>query len=102
MEASKPTLLVVGAGGFIGGFIASEGLRRGYDVTVAVRQSTSRRYLSDERLNFAVLDYDDPYTLATQLQEAAPQSGAWDYVIYNLGATKIGRASCRERVYMCV
>ena len=57
MEASKPTLLVVGAGGFIGGFIASEGLRRGYDVTVAVRQSTSRRYLSDERLNFAVLDY---------------------------------------------
>lgn len=98
MEASKPTLLVVGAGGFIGGFIASEGLRRGYDVTVAVRQSTSRRYLSDERLNFAVLDYDAPDALATQLQEAAPQSGAWDYVIYNLGATKCANFADFNRI----
>ena len=98
MEASKPTLLVVGAGGFIGGFIASEGLRRGYDVTVAVRQSTSRRYLSDERLNFAVLDYDDPDALATQLQEEAPQSGAWDYVIYNLGATKCANFADFNRI----
>ena len=52
-------VLVIGAGGFIGGFMAKESLNRGYETWVAVRESTSRRYLSDERLNFVVLDYDN-------------------------------------------
>jgi len=77
-------LLVVGAGGFIGGFIASEGLNRGMDVTVAVRESTSRRYLTDKRLDFLVLDYDD----AESMTKAIADSPRWDYIIYNLGATK--------------
>lgn len=77
-------LLVIGAGGFIGGFIAEEGLRRGMDVTVAVRKSTSRRYLTDPRLHFLVLDYDDPTSLTSTFERSTP----WDYVIYNLGATK--------------
>lgn len=77
-------LLVIGAGGFIGGFIAEEGLRRGMDVTVAVRKSTSRRYLTDQRLHFLVLDYDDPTSLTATFERSTP----WDYVIYNLGATK--------------
>ncbi len=84
----KKTLLIVGAGGFIGGFIAAEGLRRGYDTWVAVRESTSRRYLKDERLKTVVLDYDDPDKLEKQLLEAVPAKGRWDYIIWNLGATK--------------
>lgn len=83
-ELAGRSLLVVGAGGFIGGFIAAEGLRRGMDVTVAVRESTSRRYLADPRLHFLVLDYDDPQALTAAI-EASPR---WDYIIYNLGATK--------------
>lgn len=78
------SVLVVGAGGFIGGFIAAEGLRLGMDVTVAVRESTSRRYLTDERLHFLVLDYDDPAAMVASIG-ASPR---WDYIIYNLGATK--------------
>ncbi len=78
------SLLVVGAGGFIGGFIAAEGLRRGMKVTVAVRESTSRRYLTDQRLEFLVLDYDDRDSMTAAIA-AAPR---WDYIIYNLGATK--------------
>lgn len=81
-------LLIVGAGGFIGGFIAAEGLRRGYDTWVAVRESTSRRYLSDERLKFIVLDYDDSESLKRSLSETVRDNGKWDYIIYNLGATK--------------
>lgn len=77
-------LLVVGAGGFIGGFICREGLARGMKVTAAVRESTSRRYLGDARLEFLVLDYDDP----SQMEKAICDAPAWDYVIYNLGATK--------------
>ena len=50
------SILIVGAGGFIGGFIAREALRRGFDTYVAVRESTSRRYLQDPALHFVVLD----------------------------------------------
>lgn len=78
------SLLVVGAGGFIGGFIAAEGLRRGMKVTVAVRESTSRRYLADPHLDFLVLNYDDRESMTAEIA-AAPR---WDYIIYNLGATK--------------
>lgn len=84
----KERLLVVGAGGFIGGFIAAEALRRGYDTYVAVRESTSRRYLTDERLKFVVLDYDNEASLASDLKAALPEGTRWDYIIYNLGATK--------------
>lgn len=81
-------LLVVGAGGFIGGFIAREGLRRGYDTTVAVRSTTSRRYLDDPRLKFLELDYSDPRQIRQVISLAIPDGCCWDYVIYNLGATK--------------
>lgn len=90
---SQKSMLIVGAGGFIGGFIAAESLRRGYDTYVAVRASTSRRYLSDPRLKFVVLDYDNPESLAPALKDAAPDNGRWDYMIYNLGATKCANFS---------
>lgn len=77
-------LLVVGAGGFIGGFICAEGMRRGMRVTAAVRETTSRRYLTEPGLEFLVLDYDDPEQMKKAVSEAEP----WDYIIYNLGATK--------------
>ncbi len=90
-ELKGCSLLVVGAGGFIGGFIASEGLKRGMDVTVAVRESTSRNHLKDPRLRFLVLDYDDQAALKDAIAEFVSAQGnpsRWDYIIYNLGATK--------------
>ena len=80
-------VLVVGAGGFIGGFICKEGLRRGCKVWAGVRESTSRRYLDDPALTIVNFDYDNPDRLSLQLSEAAPEGG-WDWIIYNLGATK--------------
>lgn len=91
---NKKRLLIVGAGGFIGGFIASEGLRRGYDVTVTVRESTSREYLTDDRLSFMVLDYDD----TSSLTDALKDESQWDFIIYNLGATKCANFSDFNRI----
>ena len=84
---TNKTLLVVGAGGFIGGFICSEGIRRGFDTYAGVRESTSRHYLTDPALHIVDFDYDSPSELGRQLREAAPEGG-WDMIIYNLGATK--------------
>lgn len=83
-DVKKKRLLVVGAGGFIGGFICQEGIARGFEVTAAVRETTSRRYLTDSALNFLTLDYDNP----KQIEKAVADAEPWDYIIYNLGATK--------------
>lgn len=88
MDTDRKRLLVVGAGGFIGGHIARRGLELGYDTWVAVRETTSRRFLDDARLKFLVLDYEDADSLAESLRSAFPDGGKWDYIIYNLGATK--------------
>ncbi|MCH5347331.1 MAG: NAD(P)-dependent oxidoreductase [Muribaculaceae bacterium] len=77
-------VLIVGAGGFIGGFIAAESLRRGFETTAGVRESTSRRFLTDPRLEFLTLDYDDPAALKRSLEGV----DRFDYIVYNLGATK--------------
>lgn len=81
-------VLVVGAGGFAGGFIVEEGLRRGFEVWAGVRESTSRRYLSNPSIKFITLDFDNPDTLAPALEDALPKGERWDWIVYNLGATK--------------
>lgn len=87
MEGDK-NVLIVGAGGFIGGFMAAEALKRGCNVWCGVRKSTSRRFLGDERLNFVELDYEDDAQMQNALRESAPASTGWDWIVYNLGATK--------------
>lgn len=81
-------VLVVGAGGFSGGFICDHGLKRGYRVTAGVRAATPRNYLTDPRIEFLVFDFEQPETMAKTLREALPDGEKWDYIIYNLGATK--------------
>lgn len=93
-------VLIVGAGGFIGGFIAAEALRRGYDVTAGVRASTSRRYLADGRIKFLTFDFDSPRQVAATLASVP----AFDCVVYNLGATKCANFADFNRinyVYLC-
>ena len=85
---STKKVLIIGAGGFIGGFMAQESLQRGYETWVAVRKSTSRKYLNDERLNFVVLDYDDEAAMVATMSSALPEGERLDYIVYNLGATK--------------
>ncbi len=81
-------IFVVGAGGFAGGFLVEEALRRGHEVWAGVRESTSRRYLTDKRIRFVTLDFDHPESLTAALSEALPEGERWDWIVYNLGATK--------------
>lgn len=74
-------VLVVGAGGFMGGHLAQECLKRGYETWCGVRGTTSRKYLNSPELHFLVIDYDHP-------EEALKEAPQFDIIIYNLGATK--------------
>lgn len=81
-------ILITGAGGFIGGFIVQEAIDRGYETWAAVRMTTSRKFLVDERIHFIELDFTDAQALHDTLQAHVQEHGKWDYVVHNLGATK--------------
>lgn len=81
-------VLITGAGGFIGGYLVAESLRRGFETWAAVRSTTNREFLTDERIHFIELDFSDSVKLESQLKQAVETDGAWDYVVHNLGATK--------------
>lgn len=91
-------VLIVGAGGFAGSFIVEEALRRGYETWAGVRESTSRRYLTNPAIRFLVLDFDNPESLADSLRNALPEGEKWDYIVYNLGATKCVRFTDFSRI----
>lgn len=91
------SVLIVGAGGFVGGFLADMALRCGYETYVGVRRSTSRRYLTDPRLHFVVLDYDSIDAMADTLGAEAPEGG-WTYIVWNLGATKCVNPADFDRI----
>ena len=84
----KKSILITGAGGFIGGFLVEEALKRGYDTWAAVRSTTSREFLTDERIHFIELDYTDQDRLEDTLRDHMGEWGRWDYIVHNLGVTK--------------
>lgn len=77
-------ILVTGASGFIGSYIVEEGLRRGFEVWAAVRSTSSRAYLQDERIRFAEINLGNKEVLKEQLRSY----GRFDYVVHAAGATK--------------
>lgn len=76
-------ILITGASGFIGSFIVEEALRRGFDTWAAVRGSSSRAYLTDERINLIELNLSSEQQLMGQLR-----SHQFDYVVHAAGVTK--------------
>lgn len=92
------SILIVGAGGFVGGYLAHMALDCGYETYVGVRPSTSRRYLDDPRLHFVTLDYNDAEAEARQLSEATPAPTGWDCIVWNLGATKCADMADFDRI----
>ena len=76
-------ILVTGASGFIGSFIVEEALRREMEVWAAVRKSSSKKYLTDKRINFIELNLSSQKELEKQLA-----GHEFDYVVHAAGATK--------------
>ena len=79
----KMKILVTGASGFIGSFIVEEALKRGFETWAAVRGSSSKAYLQDERINFIELNLSSKEQLVEQLR-----SHTFDYVVHAAGVTK--------------
>ena len=76
-------ILITGASGFIGSFIVEEALKRGLDTWAAIRKSSSREWLQDERIHFIELNLSSKTQLVEQLRDQN-----FDYVVHAAGVTK--------------
>ena len=76
-------ILITGASGFIGSFIVEEALKRGFETWAAMRKSSSKEYLQDERIKFIELNLSSKEQLVEQLR-----GQAFDYVVHAAGVTK--------------
>ncbi len=76
-------ILITGASGFIGSFIVEEALKQGFETWAAVRKSSSRAFLTDERIHFIELNLSSKEQLVEQLR---PHQ--FDYVVHAAGVTK--------------
>jgi nucleoside-diphosphate-sugar epimerase len=81
-------ILITGASGFIGSFLAEEALARGLNVFAGIRSSSSRKYLQDPRLRFAEIDFSSASSIRKFLEEKKKEGVTFDYVIHNAGVTK--------------
>ena len=91
-------ILITGASGFIGSFLVEQALELQMEVWAAVRPTSSRKNLQDERIRFIELDLGREERLKTQLMEHVEKHGAFDYVIHAAGATKCRRPEDFERI----
>ena len=76
-------ILITGASGFIGSFIVEEALKRGFETWAAIRKSSSREWLKDERIHFIELNLSSKTQLVEQLR-----GQDFDYVVHAAGVTK--------------
>lgn len=76
-------ILVTGASGFIGSFIVEKALEMEMEVWAAVRKTSSKRWLTNPRINFIELNLADKEAMKRQFAEQR-----FDYIVHAAGVTK--------------
>ena len=85
---NKKKVLITGASGFIGSTAVDKALELGYETWAGIRKTSSRKYLSDKRIQFIFLDCSNKECLKNQLKEFIEEYGKFDYIIHIAGITK--------------
>lgn len=81
-------IIITGASGFVGSFLTEKAVEKNLKTWAAIRKSSSKEYLQDDRISFIDLDYSDLSKLTNQFREFKKENGKIDYFIHNAGVTK--------------
>lgn len=76
-------ILITGASGFVGSFLVEEAINRGLATYAGVRSTSSRSFLSHEKIQFFEMDFSNKTDLENKLAQTQ-----FDYVIHCAGVTK--------------
>ena len=89
MSEAVKRVLIVGAGGFLGSHLLEKGVSLpGLEVYAGVRASTSDRWFPKSGVTRVDIDFEDPADVERALTTTLPEGERWDWIVYNLGATK--------------
>ncbi len=82
-------VLIVGAGGFLGSHLLEKAVTvPDLEVYAGIRESTSKKWFPENGVTPVHFDFEDPSDLERVLTSTLPQGERWDWIVYNLGATK--------------
>ncbi|MDE6018671.1 MAG: NAD(P)-dependent oxidoreductase [Muribaculaceae bacterium] len=82
-------VLIVGAGGFLGSHLLDRAVNiPDLEVYAGIRESTSVKWFPKAGVNTVIFDFEDPADVRRALTSTLPEGEKWDWIIYNLGATK--------------
>lgn len=82
-------VLIVGAGGFLGSHLLEKAVTiPGLEVYAGVRASTSTEWFPKTGVETLRFDFEDAADVERVLTKTLPEGEKWDWIVYNLGATK--------------
>lgn len=82
-------ILIVGAGGFLGSHLLEAATKEDdLEVWAGIRQSTSTEWFPKEGVRKVYFDFEDASDVERVLTDTLPRGEKWDWIVYNLGATK--------------
>lgn len=82
-------ILIVGAGGFLGSHLLEAAVSTpGLEVYAGIRQTTSTLWMPDAGVKTVIFDFEDRADVEKVLTATLPEGEKWDWIVYNLGATK--------------
>ncbi len=94
----RKKILITGASGFIGSFLAEEALLEGYVLYAGVREGSSRQYLMSQAIRFFPMDLSSEESLTRGFINFNQQEGGFDYIIHNAGITREAQSGDFYRV----
>ena len=82
-------VLIVGAGGFLGSHLLEKGVSiPDLEIYAGIRETTSTKWFPETGVTSVHFDFEDRNNVEKVLTSTLPEGVKWDWIVYNLGATK--------------